>query len=54
MTADRNPAPLTIRPALGVAWIERGGDHMFIEPHEIQATVAALLSLLDAFEDAAA
>lgn len=46
-------SPIVVSAESGVAWVERGGDHLFIEPHEIHAVCVALLALADAFEDAA-
>lgn len=45
--------PLVIHADLGVAWHDRGSDHLYIEPTEIPAVVAALQALGDAFDDAA-
>lgn len=45
--------PIVVFAESGHAWIERGGDHLYIEPTEIPAIVAALQALGDAFDDAA-
>lgn len=44
--------PLVVEPQLGVIWVGRGADQIFIEPHEAEATARAILATADALLDA--
>lgn len=42
----------TVHADLGVAWITRDNQQVYVDPDEIPAVCASLLALMDALEEA--